>query len=63
MSGWTKGYVWVNGHLLGRYWQLGPQRRLFCPAGWFRPGDNEILVFDQHQTRPAPIGGVETLRG
>lgn len=26
MSGYTKGYVWVNGHNLGRYWKVGPQQ-------------------------------------
>lgn len=61
MSGWAKGYLWVNGQLLGRYWNLGPQQRLYCPASWFRHGDNELLIFDLHQTVAAPIHGVKTL--
>lgn len=61
MSAWDKGYAWVNGHLLGRYWHIGPQQRLYCPAPWWKPGANEIVVFDQHRTRPAPIRGVTTL--
>lgn len=24
LSKWTKGYIWVNGRNLGRYWNLGP---------------------------------------
>ena len=24
MSKWSKGYLWVNGHNLGRYWKIGP---------------------------------------
>jgi len=62
MSGWAKGYLWVNGQLLGRYWNLGPQQRLYCPASWFRHGDNELLIFDLHQTVAAPIHGATTLR-
>jgi beta-galactosidase len=63
MAGWDKGYVWINGHLLGRYWRIGPQQRLFCPASFWRHGDNEILVLDLHRTEPAPIGSVLTLSG
>jgi beta-galactosidase len=55
MSAWDKGYVWVNGHLLGRYWHIGPQQRLFCPAPWLWPGRNEVLVFDMHRLSATPI--------
>lgn len=34
----NKGYVWVNGRNLGRYWNRGPQFRLFCPGVWLRQG-------------------------
>ncbi|QUQ66145.1 beta-galactosidase [Kutzneria sp. CA-103260] len=61
LSGWTKGVVWVNGHNLGRYWEIGPQHRLYCPVSWLRPGANEILVFDLHQTTPRPISFARTL--
>jgi len=61
LSGWTKGVVWVNGNNLGRYWEIGPQYRLYCPASWLRPGANEILVFDLHQTTPQPISFARTL--
>lgn len=61
MSAWNKGYLWVNGHLLGRYWHIGPQQRLYCPASWFRRGDNTLIVFDMHRTEPAPIRGVTAL--
>jgi beta-galactosidase len=61
MSGWTKGVVWVNGHNLGRYWELGPQHRLYCPASWLRRGRNEIVIFDHHQTTAEPISFADTL--
>ncbi len=57
MSAWKKGYVWVNGHLLGRYWSLGPQQRLYCPAEWLRAGENIIEVLDTFSSEPAPISG------
>jgi beta-galactosidase len=56
MTGWTHGLVWVNGNNLGRYWKIGPQERLFCPAPWLKAGTNEIVVLDMHQLTPAPIG-------
>jgi len=63
MSAWRKGYLWVNGHLLGRYWNLGPQQRLYCPAPWWRKGANEILVLDFHHAHGAPIRGAVSLHG
>jgi len=47
---WNKGYLWVNGRLLGRYWHIGPKKRLFCPGVWLREGDNDVLVLDLHRT-------------
>jgi beta-galactosidase len=63
MADWAKGYLWVNGRLLGRYWNLGPQQRLYCPAPWLRAGDNEVLVLDMHRTEAAAIRSAETLSG
>jgi len=61
MSGWKKGVVWINGHNLGRYWDRGPQKRLFCPAPFLKPGTNEIVVFDLHALRPATVAGFTDL--
>jgi beta-galactosidase len=61
MSNWTKGAVWVNGHNLGRYWNVGPQRRLYCPAPWLAQGDNEVLIFDLHQIQAKPVQLADTL--
>ncbi|KAJ7382031.1 Beta-galactosidase-1-like protein 2 [Desmophyllum pertusum] len=46
MKGWTKGVCFINGHNLGRYWELGPQETLYLPAPWLRKGTNELLVFE-----------------
>ncbi|MGB6745581.1 MAG: glycoside hydrolase family 35 protein [Terracidiphilus sp.] len=42
----TKGFVWVNGHALGRIWNIGPQRTLYLPGPWLHAGDNDVIVFD-----------------
>jgi beta-galactosidase len=61
MSNYQKGVVWVNGHNLGRYWNVGPQYHLYCPANFLKKGNNEIIVFDLHQQQSASIKGVKTL--
>ncbi len=44
--GGRKGFVWLNGFLLGRYWERGPQVTLYAPAPLWRAGANEIVVLD-----------------
>jgi beta-galactosidase len=60
ISNYSKGVVWVNGHNLGRYWNIGPQKRLYCPSSYLRSGMNEILVFDLYLTQPKPVAGMPT---
>jgi beta-galactosidase len=60
MSNFQKGIAWVNGHNLGRYWSIGPQKRLYCPASFLRQGTNEMLVFDLLQTEPQIVVGFKT---
>ncbi len=62
MSKWDKGIVWVNGHNLGRYWNIGPQQRLFLPATFLKKGKNKVIVFDLHKTKAATIEGVVSLK-
>jgi beta-galactosidase len=45
MRGWGKGAVWINGHALGRFWNVGPQQTLYVPAPWLKKGTNEVVVF------------------
>ncbi len=47
MSKWSKGIVFVNGHNLGRFWNIGPQQTLYLPGCWLKKGANEIVIFDQ----------------
>ena len=41
-----KGLVYVNGHGLGRIWEIGPQQTLYCPGCWLKKGQNEVIVMD-----------------
>ncbi len=61
LSNYTKGIVWVNGHNLGRYWNIGPQQRLYCPAPFLKEGVNEIIVFDLLQMEAMPVWGTNSL--
>jgi len=45
-SAFTKGQVWINGHNLGRVWNVGPQKALYLPGPWLRMGMNEVVVLD-----------------
>lgn len=46
LDGWGKGCVFVNGFNIGRYWEIGPQKRLYIPAPLLKQGKNEIIVFE-----------------
>ncbi len=61
MSQYKKGVLYVNGHNLGRYWEIGPQQRLYCPASFLKKGKNEIVVFDLHETEAKPVSGKKTI--
>ncbi|MCI0523392.1 MAG: beta-galactosidase, partial [Bacteroidales bacterium] len=61
MTNFIKGFVWINGNNLGRYWEIGPQQRLYCPASWLRSGENEIIVFDLGKTSGGTISGFKTM--
>ncbi len=61
LSNYSKGMVYVNGHNLGRYWNTGPQQRLYCPAGWLKKGNNGIIIFDLLQLDAKEIKSFKTL--
>jgi beta-galactosidase len=57
-SALSKGFVWVNGHNLGRTWDIGPQKSLFVPAPWLKAGRNEVVVFDYAELPSVSLRGV-----
>jgi hypothetical protein len=44
LKGWVKGVVFVNGHNLGRYWNVGPQETLYLPGVWLDKGINKVGI-------------------
>ena len=47
LDGFKKGFVLVNGHNLGRYFNTaGPQKTLYVPAPFLKEGETEIVVFE-----------------
>ncbi len=58
LRGWGKGVVWVNGHNLGRFWRIGPQRTLYVPGPWLRHGRNAVIILDLEPQGNATLEGV-----
>jgi beta-galactosidase len=52
-GGFGKGFAFVNGFFLGRYWNNVPQNTLYVPAPTTRAGANEIVVLElEHAVEP-----------
>ena len=60
MSSWGKGLVWVNGHCLGRFWEVGPQQTLYLPGCWLKKGLNDIVILDIAGPAKATVSGITT---
>ena len=59
LHNWGKGDLWVNGHCLGRYWNIGPTQTAYAPGCWLRAGKNEIIVLDLIGPEKPEIAGLE----
>ena len=44
----------INGFNLGRFWEIGPQKTLFVPAGILHGGENEIILFESDGIKGTP---------
>lgn len=59
MEHFSKGIVFINGHNLGRFWNVGPQQTLYVPGCWMQQGRNSIVIFDQlNRTPQTEISGI-----
>lgn len=45
-EGFGRGCAFVNGFNLGRFWEIGPQRRLYIPAPLLKKGANTVVLFE-----------------
>ncbi len=59
MSNWGKGSVWVNGHHLGRYWEVGPQQTVYLPVEWLKKGQNEVVVLELIKPEQSVLQGLD----
>ena len=48
----------VNGRNIGRYWNVGPQLSLYCPAPFLVCGENTIDIMELELSKPQPIRGL-----
>ncbi len=46
LPGWGKGTVFLNGFCLGRFWEVGPQKRLYIPAPLLKTGENSLKIIE-----------------
>ena len=53
--GLSRGFVWLNGHDLGRYPEKIPVDGLYLPECWQKAGRNEIVIFDEEGHSPAQV--------
>ena len=54
-TGWGKGFAVLNGFNLGRFWEKGPQKRLYIPAPLLKEGENELILFESEGKTPETV--------
>ncbi len=59
LRAWGKGDVWVNGHCLARFWNIGPPQTAYAPGCWLRAGKNEIVILDTLGSANHVVAGLE----
>lgn len=50
--GAKKGQLFLNGHNIGRFWNIGPQEYYYLPECWLKE-QNELLIFEEHGSTPS----------
>ncbi len=58
LRGWGKGDLWVNGHCLARYWNIGPTQTAYAPGCWLHAGENEIVILDYTGPEKPEVAGL-----
>ncbi len=50
------GFIYLNGHALGRWWEIGPQKDFFLPECWlnFGPGTTNVVTLCLRPTKGSP---------
>jgi beta-galactosidase len=50
--GLSRGFVWLNGHNLGRYPEKTPAPGIYLPECWLKKGRNTLTLFDEEGSSP-----------
>ena len=59
LHNWGKGVVWINGHCLARYWNIGPSQTAYVPGPWLHAGTNEVIILDLLGPSEPSVAGLE----
>ncbi|RYX82035.1 beta-galactosidase [bacterium] len=59
LSRWGKGVIWVNGHCLARFWNIGPTQTAYLPGAWMKRGANQVIVLDLLGPQEATLAGLQ----
>ena len=55
---WRRGWVFVNGFSLGRYWvEVGPQLTMYVPSTLLHKGVNEFVILELHPAAALSTAG------
>ncbi len=55
LDGLARGFIWLNGHNLGRYPEKVPIKSLYLPEPWLRKGKNTLVIFDEDGSSPTQV--------
>jgi beta-galactosidase len=60
-QGFTKGVIIVNGRVLSRYWERGPQHSAYLPAPFLKKGINTVVLLETEGVAPTSLFPTITL--
>ncbi len=60
LDGLKKGLIWINGLLLSRYWNKGPQQTAYLPGCYLKKGINEIIIFECEGLKKPTVSFIDT---
>ena len=52
LTGLSRGFIWLNGHNLGRYPEKVPIKSIYLPECWLNRGKNTLAIFDEEGNTP-----------
>ena len=55
LDGLSRGFIWLNGHNLGRYPEKVPIKSLYLPECWLNKNGNSLVIFDEEGNSPARV--------